>query len=1229
MAANYQPGELIDDREVARFDEDRLGHKDVVDQLIELARTVPTPSNIALYGAWGSGKSGVGRMLAAATAKERSMRFARFDAFKYAQNPLRRNFVSVVATELGQKNPKYHSDLYSGRVDTDFKVPAKKVWSLLLTFAVIALICVAVVLAVVALFAVIQQQDAWDALTTVFSSAVPASLVPATLLTAVIALIGKTFVQEKRIEKAESDEEFENLFRQLIADCNAERVVIFVDEIDRCAPDEVIETLDAVRTFLGVDKCIFIVAADPQSIEQALAEGSTQATPADDVNPYYSAGSGYLDKVFQYQVSIPPLMPQSVTSFAAELVRGRAGVWRSVDTGVIASILIPTHVRSPRRVKNLLNSFALAYRLAEARLSSGLLDVDLPDAADELARLVCLRVEFPIFARDLVSDPELAAYVLALAESDSVASEQAVWKKFPHVSPQIKRIALAYAKKRRQVDRLLIEVDTKLDGDEDAIGLDDSVASAHGQQLIDYLSRTRLITGPTRALIHLQDSGPLYGLPAPLAAQLERDALNGSLASVRACYAGLDQDSQLSALNLLIQQARTGIGYEAQNVGRAILAALEEGEVPPNIADSCAQVVGQLVEENADIIGETTALGAWNLALASDRQEANRLGANVLATPAMDSDDKLLGVVLRNSSFARAVDSGRLSEILHRRLMSDDVETLTASLAEIENDQFAEILLTFGSKLAAGIRDAATAHDEWKRATKAEETSAAQSVTADDDNELIEPLDPARATEALAELARTRRAVDRSGAQRLTSFLLSADVKVARDAVEELLPELGKVTDEELSRLILNQLQKRVLAVWSKWLDAIDSSETLSAASALELKHLVTSVRDKARADEEARLLLRPIAERVEPLLQAVDNATLETLQHAASDLGELVEGSEDLEGWLGRREVALTLVQAGVADAHRVHRNEVAALIHLLKLDRDEEPMESPLATFVSGRVESVLSSQTEGSNYVELVAAVRDCNWLSEFDGAHLRATVADLAPDVATSCGVLAPDVGTMLSYKADMSVGTYNNMTFHWLSATDEEAGAILSVFDTTLRASAAPPPEFAKAMKSWRFRTGEAQRAELVRPYVEDPTRSLAEDRLLLLGFSELPDVDATAMLITRYQASSTNPARVEALRLWKLANISEPEAQLQLIKQVLIPIFRQGVTAVKPALSYLSDLSQPVPRSVKKELGDAVVASCAGRPDLEERATVALKSLGYTVKRTGFFGHRKEVDTNA
>src|SRR5690606_37182403 len=141
----------------------------------------------------------------------------------------------------------------------------------------------------------------------------------------------------------------------------------------------------------------------------------------------------YLDKVFQYQISVPPLLPQSVTAFALDLIRDRPGVWGRLNREAIASILIPAHVRSPRRVKNLLNTFAMTYRLAIARQASGNLNVDVDDHLGELARLVCLRGEFPLFARDLVVEPNLSQYVRELAGLSKGDLEK-YWKKHRYVS---------------------------------------------------------------------------------------------------------------------------------------------------------------------------------------------------------------------------------------------------------------------------------------------------------------------------------------------------------------------------------------------------------------------------------------------------------------------------------------------------------------------------------------------------------------------------------------------------------------------------------------------------------------------------------------------------------------------------------------------------------------------------------------------------------------------------
>ena len=65
-------------------------------------------------------------------------------------------------------------------------------------------------------------------------------------------------------------EGFREDFEKLIKLSKFERVVILVDDLDRCLPDTAIQTLEAIRLFLFVPKTAFILAVDEAMIEYAV-----------------------------------------------------------------------------------------------------------------------------------------------------------------------------------------------------------------------------------------------------------------------------------------------------------------------------------------------------------------------------------------------------------------------------------------------------------------------------------------------------------------------------------------------------------------------------------------------------------------------------------------------------------------------------------------------------------------------------------------------------------------------------------------------------------------------------------------------------------------------------------------------------------------------------------------------------------------------------------------------
>lgn len=94
------------------------------------------------------------------------------------------------------------------------------------------------------------------------------------------------------------------------------RLVVFVDNLDRCLPKTAIENLEAMRLFLSLPNTAFVVAADVDMVRHAVANHFSGASKrhVDD----------YLDKLIQFPVAVPRLGLQEVRSFLCMLVLSRS-----------------------------------------------------------------------------------------------------------------------------------------------------------------------------------------------------------------------------------------------------------------------------------------------------------------------------------------------------------------------------------------------------------------------------------------------------------------------------------------------------------------------------------------------------------------------------------------------------------------------------------------------------------------------------------------------------------------------------------------------------------------------------------------------------------------------------------------------------------------------------------------------------------------------------------------
>ncbi len=96
--------------------------------------------------------------------------------------------------------------------------------------------------------------------------------------------------------------EFRKDFAELLEATNIKTLVVVIDDLDRCLPDTVIETLEAIKLFLFAPKTVFLLGADERLVKYAVRNRFPDL-PGDNVE----VGRDYLEKLIQFPVRIPSL----------------------------------------------------------------------------------------------------------------------------------------------------------------------------------------------------------------------------------------------------------------------------------------------------------------------------------------------------------------------------------------------------------------------------------------------------------------------------------------------------------------------------------------------------------------------------------------------------------------------------------------------------------------------------------------------------------------------------------------------------------------------------------------------------------------------------------------------------------------------------------------------------------------------------------------------------------
>lgn len=180
----------------------------------------------------------------------------------------------------------------------------------------------------------------------------------------------------------ELKQNFQDLINEKLKKSNADRVVIFVDDLDRLQPGKTIELLEVLKLFLDCKNCVFILAVDYEIVTLGVKEKYGDSVTEE-------KGRSFFDKIIQ----LPFKMPVSNYDIKEYVQKTLNGMGMNADDALAEHFvkLVGASIGyNPRAMKRLFNT----YQLLDSITRNVIMDLKNGVRERELFGIICMQMSY-------------------------------------------------------------------------------------------------------------------------------------------------------------------------------------------------------------------------------------------------------------------------------------------------------------------------------------------------------------------------------------------------------------------------------------------------------------------------------------------------------------------------------------------------------------------------------------------------------------------------------------------------------------------------------------------------------------------------------------------------------------------------------------------------------------------------------------------------------------------